>query len=149
MHTICSVIYGLVIFYILAEFVFVYCRCDISYILLEMDRILRPEGTVIFRDTVEVLVKIKAITDGMRWKSQIMDHESGPFNPEKILVAVKNYWTGEATQKKTSTVLCIFLLFFSFFFFLQLLSLSGLLLWEFYSSLGIIMFSYFCKILFL
>ncbi|KAE8663291.1 putative methyltransferase PMT18 [Hibiscus syriacus] len=73
-------------------------RCDITYILLEMDRILRPEGSVIFRDTVEVLVKIKSITDGMRWKSQIVDHESGPFNPEKILVAVKTYWTGEATQ---------------------------------------------------
>ncbi|GMH09620.1 hypothetical protein Nepgr_011461 [Nepenthes gracilis] len=74
-------------------------RCDITYILLEMDRILRPEGTVIFRDTVEVLVKIKSIGDGMRWKTQIMDHESGPFNPEKILVAVKTYWTGETTQK--------------------------------------------------
>ncbi|XP_077233435.1 putative methyltransferase PMT18 [Tasmannia lanceolata] len=73
-------------------------RCDITYILLEMDRILRPEGTVIFRDVVEVLVKIKSITDGMRWKSQIMDHEDGPFNPEKILVAVKSYWTGEASQ---------------------------------------------------
>ncbi|XP_006846537.2 probable methyltransferase PMT17 isoform X1 [Amborella trichopoda] len=70
-------------------------RCDISNILLEMDRILRPEGTVIFRDTVEVLVKIQGITEGMRWKSQIMDHESGPFNPEKILLAVKTYWTGE------------------------------------------------------
>ncbi|XP_077248285.1 putative methyltransferase PMT18 [Tasmannia lanceolata] len=69
-------------------------RCDISYILLEMDRILRPEGTVIFRDVVEVLVKIKSISDGMRWKSQIIDHEDGPFNPEKILVAVKSYWTG-------------------------------------------------------
>ncbi|MBA0608756.1 hypothetical protein Godav_020942 [Gossypium davidsonii] len=75
-------------------------RCDSTYILLEMDRILRPEGTVIFRDTVELLVKIQSITDGMRWKSQIMDHESGPFNPEKILVAVKTYWTGEATQKQ-------------------------------------------------
>ncbi|KAJ6826323.1 putative methyltransferase PMT17 [Iris pallida] len=73
-------------------------RCDITYILLEMDRILRPEGTVIFRDTVEVLVKIQQITEGMRWKSQIMDHESGPFNTEKILVAVKTYWTAEATQ---------------------------------------------------
>ncbi|KAJ6830919.1 putative methyltransferase PMT17 [Iris pallida] len=73
-------------------------RCDITYILLEMDRILRPEGTVIFRDTVEVLVKIQGITDGMKWKSKIMDHESGPFNAEKILVAVKTYWTGEATQ---------------------------------------------------
>ena len=64
-----------------------------------MDRILRPEGTVIFRDGVEVLVKIKSITDGMRWKSQIMDHESGPFNPEKILLAVKTYWTAEVEEK--------------------------------------------------
>ncbi|KAK8583567.1 hypothetical protein V6N13_108919 [Hibiscus sabdariffa] len=75
-------------------------RCDMTSILLEMDRILRPEGSVIFRDTVELLVKIKSITDGMRWKSQIMDHESGPFNPEKILVAVKTYWTGEAINKQ-------------------------------------------------
>nr|GMD10383.1 probable methyltransferase PMT18 [Ipomoea batatas] len=69
-------------------------RCDIAYILLEMDRILRPEGTVIIRDVVEVLVKVKSITDGMRWRSRITDHESGPFNPEKILIAVKTYWTG-------------------------------------------------------
>lgn len=75
-------------------------RCDITYILLEMDRILRPEGTVIFRDVVEVLVKIKSITDGMRWESRIMDHESGPFNPEKILLAKKSYWTGEAKQEQ-------------------------------------------------
>ncbi|XP_073285524.1 probable methyltransferase PMT18 [Primulina huaijiensis] len=75
-------------------------RCDLTYILLEMDRILRPEGTVIFRDGVEVLVKIKSITDGMKWQSRIMDHESGPFNPEKILVATKTYWTGEAKQKQ-------------------------------------------------
>lgn len=70
-------------------------RCDIQYILLEMDRILRPEGTVIFRDTVEVLVKVQEIIQGMRWKYKIMDHENGPFNPEKILVAVKTYWTAE------------------------------------------------------
>ncbi|XP_057415228.1 probable methyltransferase PMT18 [Lotus japonicus] len=76
-------------------------RCNITVILLEMDRILRPEGTVIFRDAVELLVKIKAITDGMKWRSNIMDHESGPFNPEKILVAEKTYWTGEATQNQS------------------------------------------------
>ncbi|KAL3619476.1 hypothetical protein CASFOL_037046 [Castilleja foliolosa] len=73
-------------------------RCDITYILLEMDRILRPEGTVIFRDMVEVLVKVKSITDGMRWESKIVDHESGPFNAEKILVATKTYWTAESNQ---------------------------------------------------
>ncbi|KAM7531529.1 hypothetical protein LguiB_034939 [Lonicera macranthoides] len=75
-------------------------RCDITYILLEMDRILRPEGTIIFRDVVEVLTKVKSITDGMRWKSHIMDHESGPFNPEKILVATKTYWTGEPKKER-------------------------------------------------
>lgn len=61
-----------------------------------MDRILRPEGTVIFRDGVEVLLKVKSITDGMKWESRILDHESGPFNPEKILLATKTYWTGQA-----------------------------------------------------
>ncbi|KAK4804162.1 hypothetical protein SAY86_003979 [Trapa natans] len=75
-------------------------RCDITYILLEIDRILRPEGTVIIRDVVDVLVKVKKIADGMRWDSQILDHESGPFNPEKILVAVKSYWTGKPNQQK-------------------------------------------------
>lgn len=62
-------------------------------ILLEMDRILRPEGTVIFRDDIDVLVNIKSITDGMRWKSQIADHEDGPHRREKILLAFKDYWT--------------------------------------------------------
>lgn len=79
-------------------------RCDITLILLEMDRILRPEGAVIFRDTVETIEKIKAITDGMRWDSRIIDHETGPFNPEKILVAVKKYWTGGDSEKKTRLI---------------------------------------------
>ena len=69
-------------------------RCDVTLILLEMDRILRPEGTVVFRDTVEMLTKIQSITNGMKWTSRIMDHEKGPFIPEKILLAVKSYWTG-------------------------------------------------------
>ncbi|XP_015955268.3 probable methyltransferase PMT17 [Arachis duranensis] len=76
-------------------------RCNITLILLEMDRILRPEGTVILREGVELLVKIKSITDAMRWKSSITDHESGPFNPEKILVAEKTYWTGEANENQS------------------------------------------------
>lgn len=65
-----------------------------------MDRILRPEGTVIFRDTVDVLVNIQKIAQGMRWNCRIMDHESGPFNPEKILFAVKDYWTGKPAEQQ-------------------------------------------------
>lgn len=64
-----------------------------------MDRILRPEGAVIFRDSVETLVQIKSIIERMRWKSQMKDNEDGPFNSEKILVAVKEYWTVQAIKE--------------------------------------------------
>ncbi|CAK9183759.1 unnamed protein product [Ilex paraguariensis] len=67
-------------------------KCDFEDILLEMDRILRPEGAVIFRDEVDVLVKVKRIVGGMRWNTKLIDHEDGPLVPEKILVAVKQYW---------------------------------------------------------
>ncbi|KAL4302216.1 hypothetical protein GQ457_10G029270 [Hibiscus cannabinus] len=67
-------------------------KCNLEDILLEMDRILRPEGAVIFRDEVDVLIKVKKITAGMRWDTKMVDHEDGPLVPEKILVAVKQYW---------------------------------------------------------
>ncbi|RWW20726.1 hypothetical protein GW17_00015135 [Ensete ventricosum] len=75
-------------------------RCDITYMLLEMDRLLRPEGTVVVRDTVDVLTKVQGIAERMRWKCKIMDHESGPFNPEKILFAVKTYWTAAPSTQQ-------------------------------------------------
>jgi hypothetical protein len=65
-------------------------------ILLEMDRVLRPEGSVVFRDDVDYLVKIKSIIDGMQWESRIVDHENGPHQREKILLAAKQYWTAPA-----------------------------------------------------
>ena len=61
-------------------------------ILLEMDRILRPEGAVILRDHADVLTEVKRIIAGMRWNMKMYDHEDGPLVPEKILVAVKKYW---------------------------------------------------------
>ncbi|XP_047319873.1 probable methyltransferase PMT2 [Impatiens glandulifera] len=67
-------------------------KCNLEDILLEMDRILRPEGAVIIRDEVDVLVKVKGIIGGMRWDAKLMDHEDGPLVSEKILVAVKKYW---------------------------------------------------------
>lgn len=67
-------------------------------ILLEMDRILRPEGSVIFRDDVDILLKVKSISDAMDWESRIVDHEDGPLVREKLLFAVKKYWTAPAGE---------------------------------------------------
>lgn len=68
-------------------------------ILLEMDRVLRPEGSVIFRDDVDSVIKIKNIIDGLDWDSQIVDHEDGPHQREKLLFAVKKYWTAPAATQ--------------------------------------------------
>ncbi|XP_022875446.1 probable methyltransferase PMT14 [Olea europaea var. sylvestris] len=73
-------------------------KCEFEDILLEMDRILRPEGTVIFRDEVDALNKVSKIARGMRWETKMMDHEDGPLVPEKILIAVKQYWVANGTS---------------------------------------------------
>lgn len=74
-------------------------KCNMEDILLEMDRILRPEGAVIFRDEVDVLLKVKRIVGGMRWNTKMVDHEDGPLITEKVLFAVKQYWVaGESSS---------------------------------------------------
>lgn len=74
-------------------------------ILLEMDRILRPEGAILIRDEVDVLNKVMMISQGMRWETRMADHEDGPFVREKILVGVKIYWVGSlpANSSDSST----------------------------------------------
>lgn len=71
-------------------------RCELEDIMLEMDRILRPEGAIIIRDDVDVLLKVKNIANGLEWDSSIVDHEDGPLEREKLLFAVKKYWTAPA-----------------------------------------------------
>ncbi|XP_031116345.1 probable methyltransferase PMT15 [Ipomoea triloba] len=73
-------------------------RCEMEDIMLEMDRILRPEGSVIIREDVDLLNKVKRIADGLKWESQIVDHEDGPLVREKLLFAVKSYWTAPAAS---------------------------------------------------
>ncbi|XVF22621.1 hypothetical protein REPUB_Repub12eG0187000 [Reevesia pubescens] len=75
-------------------------RCEMEDILVEMDRILRPEGSVIIRDDVDVLLKMKKIIDVMEWDGRILDHEKGPLEREKILFAVKQYWTALPSAPK-------------------------------------------------
>ena len=78
-------------------------RCDITDILLEMDIILRPEGTVIFRDKADMIGKIKGIAERMKWNTKTVDDESGSLDTEKMLVAVKSYWTGDVNEDQNET----------------------------------------------
>lgn len=67
-----------------------------------MDRILRPEGTVIIRDNEREIMKVKRIVSGMRWNTKMVDHEDGPLVPEKILFAVKQYWVAGKNNSTAS-----------------------------------------------
>jgi len=59
---------------------------------VEIDRILRPEGTVVVRDAPEVIDKVARIAGAVRWKPTIYDKEPESHGREKILVAIKTLW---------------------------------------------------------
>nr|GEV55365.1 probable methyltransferase PMT19 [Tanacetum cinerariifolium] len=60
-------------------------KCDVINIFIEMYRILRPKGTIIIVDHVDIVVKVKSHTDQMRWHTKVSDTEDGPFGPRKLL----------------------------------------------------------------
>lgn len=78
------------------------CRCSAEDILLEMDRILRPEGAVIIRDQLDVIIKVEKLVRGMRWNTRMVDHEDGPLVSEKVLFAVKQYWVAGDNNSTSS-----------------------------------------------
>lgn len=73
-------------------FFFLGCRCHLVDVMVEMDRILRPEGTAVIRDSPEIIDKVQRIATAIRWELEV--HESEPESQleEKILVATKKFW---------------------------------------------------------
>ncbi|XP_074588192.1 putative methyltransferase PMT21 [Curcuma longa] len=66
-------------------------RCDMKYVLLEMDRILRPQGYAMIRESTYFIDAISTIAEGMRWKCNKHDTEYDEAG-EKLLVCQKNLW---------------------------------------------------------
>lgn len=60
--------------------------------MVEIDRILRPEGTVLVRDSPEGIDKVERIARAIRWKTSIHEKEPGSHGMEQILVATKTFW---------------------------------------------------------
>ena len=64
-------------------------RCNISGILLEMDRILRPGGRAYIRDSRFIVNEIKEITEAMGWRTELRDTAEGPYASRKLLMCQK------------------------------------------------------------
>ncbi|KAH7678153.1 Phosphoethanolamine N-methyltransferase protein [Dioscorea alata] len=64
-------------------------RCNISGILLEMDRILRPGGRAYIRDSRFIVNEIKEITEAMGWRTEVRDTAEGPYASRKVIMCQK------------------------------------------------------------
>ncbi|XP_010255504.1 PREDICTED: probable methyltransferase PMT13 [Nelumbo nucifera] len=67
-------------------------RCNLVDLMVEIDRMLRPEGTVVVRDSPEVIDKVVRIARAIRLTATIHDPETESTGREKILVATKKDW---------------------------------------------------------
>lgn len=68
-----------------------------KFVLLEMDRILRPTGYAIIRENAYFLDSVAIIAKGMRWNCDKHDTEH-KADKEKVLICQKKLWSGKNTQ---------------------------------------------------
>ncbi|KAF7829791.1 putative methyltransferase PMT10 [Senna tora] len=66
-------------------------RCNISRIMLEMDRMLRPGGRVYIRDSLHVISELEEIASAMGWVNARHDVGEGPYASWKILMCEKRF----------------------------------------------------------
>ncbi|ONK67714.1 uncharacterized protein A4U43_C05F2960 [Asparagus officinalis] len=75
-------------------------RCNISSILLEMDRMLRPGGRAYIRDNRFIVDEIREITTAMGWRCDLRDTSEGPYASRKILMCQKRMLRSKLVGKK-------------------------------------------------
>ncbi|GBG62280.1 hypothetical protein CBR_g29888 [Chara braunii] len=68
-------------------------RCELTDVMLEMDRILRPNGVVIVRDLDYVVERVANAAKLMRWNCQSFSDDHRSVASEEVLVCRKEFWT--------------------------------------------------------
>ena len=58
-----------------------------------MYRIVRPDGAVIVRDNVDILVKLKDLMGNLGWQPKLSHTERGPLDTEKVLFVDNSHTT--------------------------------------------------------
>ncbi len=71
-----------------------HCRCNVTSLIMEMDRILRPNGWAIFHDHMEVLSNVQEILRSLHWDI-ILTYKK---NDEQLLAAQKTFWRPDASS---------------------------------------------------
>lgn len=66
-------------------------RCHLVDLMVEMDRILRPKGTAVIRDSMEAIDKVTRIAHAIRWTTDVHQAEKESPVDERILLVTKNF----------------------------------------------------------
>ncbi|XP_057506942.1 probable methyltransferase PMT7 [Actinidia eriantha] len=66
--------------------------CFLEDIMLEMDRIIRPQGIIIIRDEESIITRIKAIAPKFLWDVESHSLENEQKATEPVLICRKKFW---------------------------------------------------------
>ncbi|CAN1144662.1 Probable methyltransferase PMT20 [Linum perenne] len=88
--------------FLLLDLTFGVFRCEMKHVLLEMDKILRPMGYTMIRESTYYIDVIAAMEKGMKWSCKREDTEYG-VEKEKILVCQKKLVCLELEFKSRSS----------------------------------------------
>ncbi|KAJ8772086.1 hypothetical protein K2173_027263 [Erythroxylum novogranatense] len=69
-------------------------RCTSLDIFIEIDRLLRPEGWVIIRDTVPLIESARTLTTRFKWEARVVDIDSN--SDERLLICQKPFLKKQA-----------------------------------------------------
>ncbi|CAI8598894.1 unnamed protein product [Vicia faba] len=69
-------------------------RCSLASLLAEVDRILRPEGKLIVRDTVEIINELESMVRSMQWEVRMTYSK----DKEGLLCVQKSKWRPKETE---------------------------------------------------
>lgn len=64
------------------------CRCKLTSVFAEVDRILRPEGKLIVRDKVDIINEIESMAKSLQWEVRLTYSK----NKEGLLCVQKSFW---------------------------------------------------------
>ncbi|KAJ4966690.1 hypothetical protein NE237_018539 [Protea cynaroides] len=65
-------------------------RCNMLDLFTEIDRLLRPEGWVVFRDTAPLIESARAIAARLKWDARVVEIESN--SDERLLICQKPFF---------------------------------------------------------
>ncbi|XP_031391104.1 probable pectin methyltransferase QUA2 [Punica granatum] len=70
-------------------------RCSLLDIFTEIDRLLRPEGWIIIRDTTSLIESARSLTTRLKWDARIIEVESN--TDERLLIGQKPFFKKQAS----------------------------------------------------